>query len=141
MVMVAARMLLVASLALCVLVGAGCQPKPATLSHVTGKVMLKGAPLHTGLIVFSPDTSRGESGRLAVSRIEADGTYTLKTDDKPGAANGWYRIAIVSIANASSNYDSAPVSYLDVKYRDPTLSQLQCEVKPNRDNHLDFNLD
>jgi hypothetical protein len=132
--MLPARMLMLASLALCgfvlALVLAGCGAKPATLNSVAGKVMYKGTPLSAGVIVFSPDTSRGESGRIAVSKIESDGSYTLKTDDKPGAAAGWYRVTIGSdVANLKS------------EYREPSLSQLQCEVKPNRDNHLNFNLD
>ena len=139
--MLPARMLMFALLALCVFLAAGCQQKPATLNSVSGKVLLKGTPLSAGLIVFSPDTSRGESGRVASSKIEGDGSYNLKTDDKPGVAPGWYRVTVASIANASSAYGTAPVSYLDVKYQDPQLSQLQCEVKPNRDNHLNFNLD
>ena len=136
-----ARMLMFASLALCVFLNAGCQQKPATLNSVSGKVLLKGTPLPAGVIVFSPDTSRGESGRVAMSKIESDGSYNLKTDDKPGVAPGWYRVTVASLANGSSTYDTAPVSYLDVKYRDPLNSQLQCEVKANRDNHLNFNLD
>lgn len=119
----------------------GCQQKPTTLNTVTGKVLYKGVPLHTGIIVFSPDTSRGETGKVAFSKINGDGTYTLKTDDQNGAMSGWYRVTVVSLANAGSNYDTAPISYLPDKYRDPALSQLQCEVKANRDNHLDFNLD
>ncbi len=125
-----ARMLMFVSLALCVVMAAGCRSKNATLNSVSGKVLYKGAPIPGGIIVFSPDTSRGESGRVAVSKIESDGSYNLKTDDKPGAAAGWYRVSIGS-----------DVSYLESKYREPTLSQLQCEVKPNRDNHLNFNLD
>lgn len=140
--MVPARKLIAATtLLMGVFLIAGCGMKPASMTSVAGKVMFKGVPLQSGLIVFSPDTSRGESGKLAVSKIEPDGTYTLKTEDKAGAASGWYRVTVVSLANPAPNYDSTPVSYLPEKYRDPALSQLVCEVKPNRDNHLNFNLD
>jgi hypothetical protein len=120
---------------------AGCTQKPATLNHVTGKVSYKGALLRTGVIVFTPDTSRGESGKIAFGTIKDDGTYIIATDDAPGAAAGWYRVTVGSLSGVSATYDSAPISLIPEKYRDPTLSQLQCEVVANRDNHLDFNLD
>jgi hypothetical protein len=53
-------MLIAGVMALSGLVLAGCSNKPTTLNPVNGKVFYKGAPLTTGLIVFSPDTSRGE---------------------------------------------------------------------------------
>lgn len=140
-VMISARMLIVCSFALCSLLVAGCQKKATSLNQVTGKVFYKGAPLQGGLIVFSPDTSRGESGGIAFSKINDDGTYTLQSGDTQGATAGWYRVTVASLSNPSSSYESQPISLIPDKYRDPQLSQLQCEVKTNRDNHLDFNLD
>ena len=134
-----ARTLIGCVLALVVLVG--CTQKPATLNSVSGKVLYKGALLHDGVIVFSPDTSRGESGAIAYGKIKNDGTYTLTTGESSGAAAGWYRVTISSEASTGAPYDPAPISRIPEKYRDPLLSQLQCEVKANRDNHLDFNLD
>ncbi len=139
--MIPARMLFICSFALCCLLLVGCQKKATTLNQVTGKVLYKGTPLAGGLIVFSPDTSRGENGSIAFSKIHDDGTYTLQTGDNKGATSGWYRVTVASLSNSNSSYDSAPVSLIPDKYRDPQLSLLQCEVKTNRDNHLDFNLD
>lgn len=133
-----ARMLIAAVLAL---VLAGCTQKPATLVSVSGKVVYKGAALPDGIIIFSPDTSRGESGKIAFGKIKNDGTYTLTTGDAPGASSGWYRVTVSSEVSRGAPYDPAPMSRIPEKYRDPALSQLQCEVKANRDNHLDFNLD
>jgi hypothetical protein len=133
-------MLMVCLLALGPLL-AGCTQKPATLNHVTGKVYYKGAILRNGVIVFTPDTARGESGKIAFATIKDDGSYIIATDDTPGAAPGWYRVTVGAVTGASPNYDSTPISLIPEKYRDPQLSQLQCEVKANRDNHLDFNLD
>lgn len=138
--MVPARMLIACLLAVGPLV-AGCSQKPATLNHVTGKVYYKGSLLRNGLIVFVPDTSRGESGKVAYSQIKEDGSYAIATEDSPGAAAGWYRVTVGSVTGATPNYDSAPISLIPEKYRDPQLSLLTCEVKANRDNHLDFNLD
>jgi hypothetical protein len=119
----------------------GCSQKPATLNAVSGKVNYRGVALPDGVIIFSPDTSRGESGNIAYGKIKGDGTYTLTTGDAVGAAAGWYRVTISSEISTGAPFDPAPVSRIPEKYRDPTLSQLQCEVKAHRDNHLDFNLD
>ena len=134
-------MLIYCSLALSVMLLAGCSNKSTALNQVTGKVFYKGAPLHTGLVVFSPDTSKGESGKIAFSKIKDDGSYTLLTGDANGATSGWYRVTFTALSGSTSSYDTAPVSLLPDKYRDPQLSLVQCEVKSNRDNHLDFNLD
>lgn len=137
--MVAARMLIGCLFALTAVALTGCPQKAATLTPVTGKVYYRGVLLQDGLIVFSPDTSRGEAGKIAFGKIKPDGTYALNTADAPGASAGWYRVTVSS--ESVGAYDSAPIARIPEKYRDPQLSQLQCEVKPNRDNHLDFNLD
>ena len=100
-----------------------------------------GGPGAGGLIVFSPDTARGESGRIAFSKIQPDGSYILQTGDDKGATAGWYRVTVASLSGSTSTYEYAPTSMIPDKYRDPQLSLLQCEVKTNKDNHLDFNLD
>jgi hypothetical protein len=139
--MVPARMLIICVFALGAALVSGCTQKPATLNHVNGKVFYKGTILRTGVIVFTPDASRGESGKVAFGTIKDDGSYIIATDDAPGAAAGWYRVTVGSLTGTSASYDSTPISLIPEKYRDPLLSQLQCEVKANRDNHLDFNLD
>ena len=120
---------------------AGCQQKSTALNHVSGKVYYQGRLLQSGVIVFSPDTSRGESGKVAIGSIKNDGTYQLQTDDGNGAAPGWYRVTVSVLSATASSVDAPPVSLVPEKYRDPQLSLLQCEVKPNRANHLDINLD
>ena len=135
--MIPARMLICCLLA----VLAGCSKQPTTLNHVAGKVFYKGAPLHTGLIVFSPDTNRGESGKIAFSKIKEDGSFTLNTGDAPGVTAGWYRVTVAALSGTSSSSEGGPISLIPDKYRDPEKSLLQCEVKGNHDNHLNFNLD
>lgn len=122
----------------------GCRRGPAPIIAVTGKVTFKGSAVPGGIIVFCPDRSRGHGGPIAAGIIENDGSYVLKTEDKPGAAPGWYRVTLVShdssIQPASGRY-AIPGSLLPEKYRDPELSQLACEVQPDRPNRIDFNLD
>ena len=115
----------------------GCQRQPTALTPVNGKVLYKGALLPSGLIVFTPDAGRGASGASAFSTIRADGSYTLYTGDAEGASAGWYRISVAALTPPSTGLDPL----VPEKYRDPGLSLLSCEVKADRANHLDFNLD
>ena len=136
--MIAARMLILVVLALALV---GCSNKPTTLNPVKGKVSYKGVPLRTGLIVFTPDSSRGETGKIAFSKIKDDGTYVIYTGEAAGVTAGWYRVTVASLSGNDATYDATPISLIPDKYRDPLLSQLQCEVKGNVENHLNFNLD
>ena len=100
---------------------------------------LKGAPLHTGVIVFSPDTSRGETRKIAISKIESDGTSHAQNRRRPASP-------AAGIASASSPLPIRPPATTSPRSRTfpkniaIRSSMLQCEVKPNRDNHLDINL-
>jgi hypothetical protein len=139
-----ARMLALGPLVLLVLL-AGCQ-RPATLNPVSGKVSFKGAALQNGVVVFTPDPGRGESGPIALGTIADDGTYTLATNDASGASAGWYRVTVASFAVPAGQRPPnerfyAPPSLLPEKYRDPEMSLLRCEIKPNRANNIDLNLD
>jgi hypothetical protein len=138
-----ARMLRLCSLALLLALASGCTRQPTPLLPFGGKVSFKGAQLPGGLIVFTPDAGRGGSGPIAFGTIRADGAYTLFTGNAEGASAGWYRISVASFSPAQPPADHVPLStsLLPERYRDPGLSLLVCEVKPDRANQLDFNLD
>ncbi|MCI0377750.1 MAG: hypothetical protein L0215_09100 [Gemmataceae bacterium] len=119
-------------LALLALGWIGCARGPTPMTPVSGKVTYKGAPVPGGAIVFTPDTTRGETGRIAHGKINSDGSFQLYTGETLGVGAGWYRVTVTSFATAS---------LLPDKYRDPDLSRLACEIKPNRSNSIDFNLD
>jgi hypothetical protein len=123
---------------------AGCGRAP--LAPVGGKVTYKGFALQSGVIVFSPDATRGERGAIAIGKIREDGSYALYTGDAPGAAAGWYRVTVSSLAATSFSAPASqgfnfPQSLIPEKYRDPDASMLACEVKSNRTNSIDFNLE
>jgi hypothetical protein len=122
----------------CLLLNCGCGSETDSLVPVRGKVYYKGMPLSGGTIVFAPDAVRGGSGPVACGEIKPDGSYQLKTDDMPGAVPGWHRVTIVSVESDGSG---ASRSLLPAKYRDPDLSGLEGEVKPERGNDIDFHLD
>jgi hypothetical protein len=125
---------------------AGCQGQPPDLTQVRGKVWYKGAVLKGGTIVFTPDASRGHRGDPACAEIQPDGSYQLKTGDNHGAAPGWHRVTIAAVSPGTTSlkghpYNPLPRSLLPDRYRDPELSGLRCEVKPNQPNTIDFQLE
>lgn len=123
---------------------AGCDGGP-TLSPVHGKVTFRGKPLTRGTIVFIPDAQRGGNGPLASADIEADGNYNLQTGSTPGVTPGWHRVTIMAVeppaATAAGQRFQVPRSLIPEKYRDPELSGLNCEVKPGKENGINFNLE
>lgn len=139
-----ARWLGIGQATLAALLLAGCGRAP--LAPVHGKVAYKGFALQSGVIVFTPDASRGERGSIAVGKIGADGSYTIYTGETAGASAGWYRVTVSSLSTTSLSAPGGqgytyPQSLLPEKYRDPESSMLACEVKPSRTNNIDFNLD
>jgi hypothetical protein len=122
----------------------GCHGASVPQASVAGKVSFRGMPLRGGTIVFIPDASRGSSGPLARGTIQTDGSYRLQTEDESsGAPAGWYRVTVMAIDGFAYAGAAAyvPRSLLPDKYRDPDLSGLVCEVKPGRDNQINFNLE
>jgi hypothetical protein len=124
---------------------AGCGPKSDTVAPVRGTVSYRGAPLRTGTIVFTPDSSKGTRGPLAMGEIQPDGSFMLKTGDSSGAVPGWHRVTVVAVqapqAAPEGHKFPIPPSILPEKYRDPDLCGLSREVKGGQANVIDFNLD
>ena len=124
---------------------AGCAPGQPQYKPVHGKVFYRGAALAQGTIVFAPDASRGYRGPLSYAQIEADGSYTLHSDDHPGALVGCHRVTISSVSPTAQLLPgqrfAVPLSLLPEKYRDPDRSGLACEVKGDRENVINFDLD
>ena len=144
--MACARMLRLGALALALLVlGFGCR-RSTVLHAVAGKVTYRGAALTNGIVVFTPDATRGESGPSAIGTIHEDGSYSLNTGDATGAGSGWYRVTVAAFTTPVPRTTMpapphSPLPVLPDKYRDPALSMLRCQVKADQPNAIDFNLD
>jgi hypothetical protein len=133
-----------ATAAALLLILAGCGNDQDRLTPVRGKVWYQGAPLRGGTIVFTPDPTRGGNGPLARAEIQPDGDFILKTGDRLGAVPGWHRVTVVAVEPISSPPGAAyvaPRSLVPVKYRDPELSGISCEVKEGQENSLELNLE
>lgn len=112
---------------------AGCGPGEPARVPVYGQVHYRGQPLAGGTIVFTPDPERGGRGPLALGEIGADGRFSLRTDGQPGAVPGWHRVTV-----APGGADPAA---LPRRYRDPERSGLGREVRADRANVIDLQLD
>jgi len=121
--------------------GIGCG-KSEPLFPVSGKVMLKDAPLTAGIVTFVPDDSKGNKSKSSpTGTIGSDGSYTLKTDGRAGAPAGHYKV----IVNTETPGMGGPMQVdpnkpalvnpqggggvkLDPKYKDSTKTPLAKEV-------------
>jgi hypothetical protein len=123
----------------------GCSSGQPQFKPVRGKVLYRGAALPQGTIVFAPDSSRGYRGPLSYAQIEPDGNFTLHSDDHPGALVGFHRVTISAVMAATQPLPgqrfAVPLSLLPERYRDPDRSGLTCEVKSDRENVINFELD
>ncbi len=123
---------------------AGCgSPANGNLAGVHGKVCYLGKPLPAGTVVFAPDAHRGGGGDLSQAEIQADGSYQLRCGEAVGAAIGWHRVTVAALADEPRALGThmAARSLVPVRYRDPELSGLACEVKAGQDNTINFNLE
>jgi hypothetical protein len=114
------------------------------LTPVHGHVFYHGQPLAGGTIVFTPDPERGGRGPLAYGEIEADGRYTLHTEQAPGAVPGWHRVTVAPPSLTASPGEPAahaPAIDLPRRYTDPEQSGLVREIKAGKVVEQDFHLE
>jgi hypothetical protein len=111
---------------------AGCQGGEK-LIEVKGQVLVGAQPATKGMgyVTFHPDDKQGnKSLEEPVGAIGPDGTYTLKSREKMGAAPGWYKVG-VSIAEVMDPKNPYVTKWLmpePDKYQDWNKSGIRIEV-------------
>lgn len=65
----------------------GCGSEAPDTYHVSGNVMFDGKPVPAGLIRFTPDSSKGNSGPAGYARIQ-DGKYDTSASGGKGHVSG-----------------------------------------------------
>jgi hypothetical protein len=122
----------------------GCSGEPFVMAPVAGKVTLKGGkPLPRGdmaRIYFDPDGIKpvgNVAPKTAEGEIKEDGSYSLKTDMKVGAAVGSYRVRVhipkkypnpeQLVPKKYTAYTETPWKGVEVK---PGSNDLNFEVEP-----------
>jgi hypothetical protein len=121
---------------------AGCGSEPPSLAPVRGRVLYRGTPLREGTVVFTPDPARGGNGPMARAEIQADGSYVLRTGERPGAVAGWHRITVLAVQSAEAGTGpSQRRALVPRRYSDPELSGISCQVKPAQENTCELRLE
>lgn len=112
---------------------------PSAPVAVKGSVSYQGQPLSGGIIVFTPDETRGTRGPLAHGTILADGTFELKADDGEKLVAGWYRISVICLTEETSIAD-LPENLLPAHYTCPDTSGLTRQIEAGKENvvHIDL---
>lgn len=110
----------------------GCSAKPVAPATVEGTVSFLGRPLAGGLVVFTPDRSRGTNGKPVTADVLADGRYAFPVT---GILPGWYRVSI-SDPPSWNAVDGFPAAL-----RRPDRAGLSREILPGRDHRFDFLID
>lgn len=121
---------------------AGCGKSKPTETVVRGQILYRGEPVVGGLIVFAPNPDRGSDGPIVTATLNEDGSFTLTTADGNPVAPGWYRIAVAPKAGSVRvPTPDRPYPGIPTKYRNPSLSGLEREIKAGTDNVVLFDLE
>lgn len=108
-------------------------------SPVHGTIKIDGKPLTRGTITFVP-----ERGRLAIGKIQPDGSYSLSTYvNGDGAVIGKHRVKVSAMEtkHVMSRESEEPIkSLIPERYGIESTSGFAFEVKSGQDNSADFDL-
>jgi len=72
----------------------GCGDKLGKLAPVEGKVTVNGTPLTSGMVRLWPEQVKPGAAMESIGGIGSDGSYQIKTNGKPGAPLGKYKVSI-----------------------------------------------
>jgi hypothetical protein len=126
-----------AFLALLCVSGCGDTTGIGRIYPVSGTITINGQPLiaQTTMILFKPDTSRGNLSRFdPAGTADGDGHYTLSTAGKAGAPAGWYKVVVtattteVNLPPGRRRDHPRPKSLVAAKYGQATTTALAVEV-------------
>ncbi len=123
----ARRRLLVPGLFLLGLFACGCG---GTRHPVAGRVLLNGKPLEgaEGSVVLKPDAVKGNKTKAAsYAKLQADGSFTVETDGKPGAPAGWYKVIVTATKPGANPNEDTPL-VVPARYATEADTPLSVEV-------------
>ena len=112
---------------------AGCGVKRLPVS---GTVTLDGQPLNGGILVFTPDTDKGNTAKISCTSPVREGQYELETngitraDSGEGVPPGWYKVTLRVLDLSTKKHPQAPINVND-KYKRIEKTPLAVEVKDN----------
>lgn len=122
-----ARLLIVSS---CFLYGCGSSDGVYQLS---GTVSYKGKPVPSGMIIFEPDSTQGNSGPPGRSKI-VDGKYDTRGENGHGIVGGPHRIRITGLDGGTHGQTSGEIGLPNMLFSEYNVS----EDLPKTDGIKDF---
>ena len=106
-----------ATIACCCLMGlAGCGESGPGKYHVSGEVTYRGEPVPAGMVTFSPDTRRGNSGHQGFAEIH-NGHYSTSGGNGRGTVGGPHIVAVLGFDGQTSTEESPHGKMLFPEYR------------------------
>jgi hypothetical protein len=118
----------------------GCDRSGLNLAPVSGVVTYNGAPVEKAGVIFMP-----ESGPPAMGTTDAEGEFTLRTANRPGALVGNHRVSISKTETTATQIPGERLPrygtkyHLPEKYASPSTSELTATVSDD-DNSFRFEL-
>jgi hypothetical protein len=104
--------------------------------HLQGKVTYEGKPVPQGYIVFEPDSSHGNTGAAARSKIE-DGQYNTRATQGRGTIGGPHLIRIVGLNGKISQANEMEEESLPRPLFSPYTLAIEL---PKQDSVMDFEI-
>jgi len=101
--------------------------------QLTGTVTYKGKPVPSGMIIFEPDSSQGNSGAPGRSKI-AEGRYDTSSEDGHGVVGGPHKIRIIGLDGLSHGESAGEVGLPNMLFPEYNVS----EDLPLKDGVKDF---
>ena len=103
---------------------------------VSGTITLDGQPLNGGIVVFTPDTAKGNTAKISCTSPVKQGHYDLETngitrsDSGPGVPPGWYKVTLRILDLGTKKHPQAPIN-VNEKFKNVETTPLSVEVKDN----------
>ena len=126
------RVLIAQAVLVCAVIAVGCDSGIKRVP-AAGTVTLDGQPLKEGVLLFSPDPSKGNNARVGCSGPISNGKFNLTTagmsraDNGPGAPVGWFKVTY-SHPNEGSLKDGAAVPKVAPRYAREETTPLLIEL-------------
>jgi hypothetical protein len=102
----------------------GCNNGPKVVP-VSGKVTIEGKPVKAGFVRVLP-----RNGRPALGKIEADGTFKLRTDNTDGVLVGESPVEVIAFESKNKQ----KVWYAPLSYSDYLKSNLTAKIEGPMEN-------
>jgi hypothetical protein len=110
------------------------------LASVSGVVTLDGKPVEGATVSFTPATGDGGGVGGSYGKIDAQGTYSLRTvvGDRSGSVPGKHKVTISLSKSDATNPEGASKELIPTKYN--TKSELTFDVPSSGTDKANFEL-